>query len=254
MKNILIFAIISMAFVTSCSSDKDGGGDRGSEGKGGSMARFAIKGDYMYTVSVDSLKVFDISDPAVPRYFPNRNQRVGFDIETIFPMDEYLFIGARSGMYIYDISRPQFPEQLSEVTHFRSCDPVVAQGQYAYVTLNTNFFGCGATPNNVLQIYDVTNKQKPVLKREIRLNGPMGLGIDGDKLFVCDRGLKVYEITDEPQYVRQIDDLEEIEEVNIRAAYDVIPASGILILVAAEGLFQFDYTGETLKFVSKIEI
>ena len=217
------------------------------------MARFAIKGDFLYTVSTDSLKIFNIEDAAKPRHYPQRDLKVGFDIETIFPMDTLLFIGARSGMFVYDISEPRFPRRLSAVSHFRSCDPVVAQGNYAYVTLNTNFSGCGASPNNVLQIYDVSNPLKPELKKQLQLNGPTGLGIDGNKLFVCDRGLKVFNISD-PVNPRQIDDLAEIEEADVRAAYDVIPVDGLLILVAKEGLFQFDYTADGLKFVSRIII
>jgi hypothetical protein len=252
MKNILYLVIIVFLIVT-CS--KDGGGSDVSGGKGGSMARFAISddGSVLFTVSTDSLKVFNIEDAANPKYSDQRNLKVGFDIETVFPMDTLLFIGSRSGMYVYDISDPRFPMKLSEVRHIRSCDPVVAQDNYAYVTLNTNFSSCGQSANNVLQIYDVSKPLNPVLKRTIQLNGPTGLGIDGTKLFVCDKGLKVFNISD-PLNIKQIDDLVDIDEVNIRAAYDVIPVNGLLILVAKEGLFQFDYTGERLKFVSKIEI
>ncbi len=251
MKKILYLILLAVV-ATSCAADS--GSDSGSsEGKGGSMARFAIKNDILYTVSVDTLKLFDISDPANPKYSPERDLRAGFDIETVFPMNDMLFIGSRSGMYVYDISMPKFPTLLSEVRHIRSCDPVVAQGNYAYVTLNTNFSSCGNSTNNVLDIYDISNPVDPILKRTLSLNGPKGLGIDGNKLFVCDKGLKVFNVSD-PLNIRQIDDLAEIDEVNIRSSYDVIPVDGLLILVATEGLYQFDYTGEKLKFVSKIEI
>jgi hypothetical protein len=241
--------------VTSC-SDGDGGGDDGgglSEGKGGSMARFTVKGDYLYTVSSDTLKIFDITNAANPKYSPSRDIRVGFDIETIFPMDTLLFIGARSGMFVYDISEPRFPQRLSQVSHITSCDPVVAQGDYAYVTLNTNTTGCGRNINNVLNVYDVSKPLNPVLKKTVEMRGPTGLGIDGTKLFVCDAGLKIFDVSD-PLKIKQTDDSVDMEEVNIRAAYDVIPVNGLLILVAKEGLFQFDYSGEKLKYVSKIEI
>ena len=252
MKNILYLVFIAL-FISSCTKDGSGSDSSASEGKGGSMARFAIKGDMLYTVSTDSLKLFNIAEPENPRYSTQRNLRVGFDIETVFPMDTLLFIGSRSGMYVYDITEPRFPTLLSQVSHIRSCDPVVAQGKYAYVTLNTNFSSCGSSANNVLDIYDISSPLKPELKRTIQLNGPTGLGVDGQKLFVCDKGLKVFNISD-PLNIRQMDDLADIDEVNIRSAYDVIPVDGLLILVAGEGLFQFDYTGENLKFLSKIEI
>ena len=256
MKNFLFLFIVAL-LTASCA--KDGGiyesspsGDI-SSGKGGSMARFAIKGDVLYTVSSDSLKVFNIEDASNPKYAGERNLLAGFDIETVFPMDTLLFIGSRSGMYVYNITEPRFPMLMSQVQHFRSCDPVVAQGQYAYVTLNTNAVNCGFVPNNVLQIYDINTPANPVLKKEVSLRGPTGLGIDGSKLFVCDRGLKVFDISD-PLNIKQIDDLVDIDEVDIRETYDVIPVDGLLILVAKEGLYQFDYTGAGLKFVSKIEI
>jgi len=252
MKKVLYFVFVVL-LILSCSKDGGGGGDSNVSGKGGSMARFAISGDVLYTVSTDSLKVFNIEDAANPKYSDQRNLKVGFDIETVFPMDTLLFIGSRSGMYVYDIREPRFPTLLSQVSHLRSCDPVVAQDNYAYVTLNTNATNCGRTPNNVLDIYDISSPLKPVLKKTLQLNGPTGLGIDGTKLFVCDKGLKVFDVAS-PLNIRQIDDLADIDEVNVRSAYDVIPVNGLLILVAKEGLFQFDYTGDRLKFVSKILI
>ncbi len=251
MKKILYVTLIIVG-VISCAADSDSG-TGASEGTGGSMARFASKGDVLYTVSTDTLKIFNISEPANPKYFPERDLRAGFDIETVFPMNDMLFIGSRSGMYVYDITIPKFPVILSEVRHIRSCDPVVAQGNYAYVTLNTNFNSCGSSTNNVLDIYDIGDPLNPVLKQTVQLNGPMGLGIDGNKLFVCDKGLKVFNVSD-PINIRQIDDLAEIDEVNIRSSYDVIPVNGLLILIAKEGLYQFDYTGEDLKFMSKMEV
>jgi len=252
MKKILYFSLTILLF-TLANCNKESSDSGLSDGKGGSMARFTIKGDYLYTVSTDSLKIINIEDAAHPKYYPERDLKIGFDIETIFPMDTLLFIGARSGMYVYDIKYPQYPVRLSEVFHITSCDPVVAQDNYAYVTLNTIGRNCGAVPNNVLNIYDISNPLLPIRVKMLELNGPTGLGVDGNKLFVCDKGLKQFDITD-PVNTRQTGDIAEIDEVDIRAAYDVIPVDGLLILVAKEGLFQFDYTGPELKFVSKFEI
>ena len=72
-------------------------------------------------------------------------------------------------------------------------------------------------------------------------------------LIIFSSYIRVYDIAD-PENIQQTGDLAEIIEVDIRAAYDVIPVNGLLILVAKEGLFQFDYMGENLEFVSKIEI
>jgi len=251
MKQIISILIIASLFAA-CS--KDGGAEYSpSVGRGGSMARFTIVDNVLYTVSNKDLKVIGITDAADPKYYPERDVPVGFDIETIFPMDGSLFIGSRSSLYIYDISAPYFPLLLSQVGHLRSCDPVVAQGNYAYVTLNTNSVGCGGTSNNVLLIYNISDLKNPILEKTVQMFGPQGLGIDGDILFVCDIGLKVFDISD-PLNIRQISDLAGIGDVDVRAAYDVIPVDGLLILVAKEGLFQFDYSGSKLEFLSKITI
>jgi hypothetical protein len=220
-------------------------------GSGGSMARFAIQDDILYTVSADTLKLFDLSESAHPKYMSSKDQKIGSNIETVFPLDTLLFIGSQEGMYLYNIVRPKFPSPLGMVAHIRSCDPVVAQGHYAYVTLNTNNSWCGTSFNNVLQVYDISDPLLPVMERSLNLSGPQGLGIDGNKLFVCDRGLKVYDIS-QPQNPVWVDDLEELAETDVRTAYDVIPVNGLLILVSGEGLYQFDYTGDKLKFISKL--
>jgi hypothetical protein len=246
----------TMLLVASCSTDSNYSSENSSSsgGKGGSMARFCVVGDVLYTVDNKSLKIFNISDPKNPIFYEGRTQDLGFDIETIFPMDTLLFIGSQSGMHIYDISRPSFPQYLSIATHITSCDPVVAQGNYAYVTLNSNNIWCGRT-SNVLQIYDITNTQKPIFVKELSsgFTSPMGLGIDGNKLFICDKGLKVYDITD-PISPVWIDDLYSAGLYDVSNSYDVIPINGLLILVTSSGIYQLDYTGELLKLLSKIPV
>jgi hypothetical protein len=224
-----------------------------SVGKGGSMARFCIVGDFLFTVDQASLKTFDISDSKNPVFYQYRTQDLGFGIETIFPMDSLLFIGSQDGMYIFRISNRGFLQYLSTTAHIRSCDPVVAQENYAYVTLNSNSIGCGRS-SNVLQIYDITNLAEPQRVNEmIGFYSPMGLGIDGNKLFVCDVGLKVFDITDRT-LPKQVDDLHSVGLHNVSNAYDVIPLGNFLILVASSGIYQLDYTGESLRLLSKIEV
>lgn len=37
-------------------------------------------------------------------------------------------------------------------------------------------------------------------------------------------------------------------------SYDVIPLNGLLLLIADNGLYQFDYAGSKLSLVSKIDV
>jgi hypothetical protein len=255
-----IYGLIIVAatiFAASCSTDS-GSGDSfgntgGSEGKGGSMARFCIVGDILFTVDHSNLKSFDISEPENPNFLQSRTQNLDFGIETIFPVDSLLFIGSQTGMYIYKVSNRGLPQYLSVASHIYSCDPVVAQGNHAYVTLNSNNVGCGRN-SNLLQIYDITDIKNPELVKEMAgLSSPLGLGIDGDRLFVCDRGLKVFDISDRtsPEW---IDDLYNAIAYDVSDAYDVIPLNGLLILVASSGIYQLDYGNGALSLLSKIEV
>jgi len=77
-------------------------GGRSSTGTGGSMARFTIVGDYLYTLHMDSIVLVDVTVPEEPRLV-EEPVYVGWDIETVFPDGEELYIGSSTGMYIYDI-------------------------------------------------------------------------------------------------------------------------------------------------------
>jgi hypothetical protein len=253
--NLLILA--ATVFTLSCSdgSDSSSGGDSTGTGKGGSMARFCIVDNHLFTVDRTNLNMFDISKPEEPVFLSGRTQKLDFGIETIFPVDTLLFIGSQTGMHIFYVSRRGFPQYLSTATHIRSCDPVVAHEDCAYVTLNSNNVECGRT-TNVLQIYDITDLTRPELINElIGFTSPMGLGIDGirNRLFVCDQGLKMYDIANR-RLPEQIGDLHDAGIHNVSGAYDVIPLDGLLILVTSGGIYQLDYTGESLNLLSKIEV
>ena len=143
----------------------------------------------------------------------------------------YLFLGSRWGVYIYDITNHESPKQVSLYTHIYSCDPVVVSGDYAYATLNSSG-RCGRGLNQ-LDIIDISDKSNPFNVYTIEMESPKGLGISGDLLFVCDNGIKVYDISDPevPQFIRK-------ENLS---AFDVIPIDNLLIVVAQSGLYEYEF-------------
>ncbi len=234
------YLIVFAVSVLMLSCNKDAG--QGDTGTGGSMARFAIKGNYLYAVDHESLHSFDISQPAdVRRVY---DQYLGFGIETIFPTEEYLFIGARDGMHIFGLTNPDKPQRISFTRHFLANDPVVVNGDYAFVTLRSGLRFTNS--RNVLLIFDVSNPQNPQLVAEHEMAGPKGLGIDDDKLFICDDVLKVYSLTKGYE-------IDLIKSFDIQAV-DVIPKNNMLYIVAEDGLYQYSYEGENISFVSKITL
>ena len=198
----------------------------------GSMARFAVHGDYLYAVSNFSLKVFALSGNTVTN---GGEQYLNWNTETIFPYGQKLFLGTTSGLLIYDITNPAVPERLSSLNHVLGCDPVVVQWDYAYVTIrggNT----CGQDLS-LLDVVDVSNPAQPRLKVSYGMQSPYGLGIDGDVLFVCDEGLKVFDASDPLLIGGRL--LKHFTGIN---GFDVIPYNHTLILIGSDGLYQYDYS------------
>jgi len=208
-------------------------------GIGGSMARFTIVGDYLYTVDDYLMHIFDITAPENP--VAGNTIDLGWGIETIFPFKSNLFIGSRSGMSIYNINIPEQPEFMSTVQHITTCDPVVANDEYAFVTLRSDNVNnwCGNASTNQLDVIDITDVANANLLHVYNMTGPYGLGLDGNTLFVTegDDGLKIFDVSD----VSKIDQnmIQHLQGFN---AYDVIPFNGTLILTGEDGLYQFDYT------------
>lgn len=216
-------------------------------GQGGSMARFALINDYLYTVSDYDLNVFNINNSANPSFVSK--VQVDWRVETIYPFKEKLFIGSNNGMFIYNIeSSPANPTKLGEFTHVRACDPVIADDTFAYVTLHSGTECLGYTNQlDVVKLNDLTNSE---LVKTYSMTSPHGLSKDGNLLFICDGtdGLKVYDAADvmNIQLVKQINNLE---------TYDVIASGNIALVVAVDGLYQFDYSNiNNIHFLSKLSI
>jgi len=249
MKNIIklsLFVLLAMASVR-CAQDNAAAAI--STGVGGSLARFTIVGNYLYTVDFQTLSVFNISNPAEPE-LKNKIQ-VGNGVETIFPLNNWLFLGTNSGMFIYQIDNQGVPQLVSNYQHITSCDPVVANENYAYVTLRAarcNIANPGAA--DLLEIIDISDPKNPTLITSYNMSEPRGLGLDGNILFVCDgnQGVKVFDVTDPVQ-------IKEISQLNDIVANDVIVLNGLLLVVGPDNIYQYDYSDvNNIRQVSKITI
>jgi len=215
-------------------------------GKGGSMARLTIYGSYMYSVDRTNLQTFDISNPSDPKPWAKVN--IGWNIETIYPFKDKLFIGSMTGMFIYDVSTPWNPVLIGQFIHARACDPVVADEEYAYVTLRTGT-RCGGAQNQ-LDVLDIRDLTKPKLLKSYPMQEPAGLGIDGINLFICDgiAGLKIFDRT-KPLGLKLLSWTSNLH------TYDIIPMGSYALVVGDDGLYQYDYTDpKNIVLLSKIPI
>jgi len=211
----------------------------------GSMSRFAVYEDYLYVVNSGILKVFSLYENTVIKV---HEQYVGWNVETIFPYNDKLFLGTTTGMLIFGLSNPALPNHLSSMWHVLGCDPVVVQGNWAYVTIrggNT----CGQNLS-LLNVIDISDPAAPVQRASYNMKEPYGLGIDGNRLFVCDQGLMVFDATN-PITVGT----KQIKHFGSIKGFDVIPYKGILMLIGNDGLFQYDYSDiNNIKELSSIKV
>jgi hypothetical protein len=217
-------------------------------GVAGSTSRFTIASNRLYTLDSYFLDVVDVSIPTQP--VSKTEIQVSWMAETLFPLGETLFMGTRSGMFIFDLKNPDLPNQIGKYEHIYSCDPVVVEGDYAYVTLR-NGNACQGTTNQ-LEIIDIKNPSSPSLLKTYPMTNPHGLGIDEGTLFICDGtdGLKVYDASD----INALDSHQLAHYKDI-TALDIIPFKDIAMVVASDGLYQYDYSDvKKIKLLSKITI
>ena len=146
------------------------------------------------------------------------------------------------------LSNPVAPVREGSVAHFTACDPVVADDNYAFVTLRAGT-SCQGT-NNQLDVINVQNVMSPWLVKTYGLTNPHGLAKDGDLLFICDGtdGLKVYNTSN-------VFSLQLIDRVKNIETYDVIAWNNKLLVVAKGGLYQYDYSNpSSLSLISKMTV
>jgi hypothetical protein len=217
-------------------------------GVGGSLARFIIYGDYFYGLNQTDMQVVNISEPFNP--VAGAKLQLQRMVETVFIDSSNLFIGTQTGMLIYSLAQPSSPSYITAYDHFQSCDPVVVQDNMAYITMRAGN-NCGNF-QNAMDVVDLHVITSPQLVRSYPMTEPYGVGIDNKKLFVCDgsAGLKVYDASDP----LRIDEHLVTTFTGLKAT-DVIPYNGILILLAEDGIYQYNYTDiNNLQLLSKINI
>ena len=203
---------------------------------GSSMARFMLNDRHLHLIAhpwmlktvdiekADNMSVVDSTD--VPR-----------NMETLFLLGSKMFIGTTTGMLIFDVTDATNPRYVSSYDHITACDPVVANGDYAYVTLRT---GTRCTNGqNLLEVIDISSIENPYLVKSYPMYNPHGLGIDGDLLFVCDgdAGLKIFDKSDPLDIINN-----KLAHYPDFFAFDVIPFEGVLMLIGKDGITQYSYS------------
>lgn len=232
MKNKLYILFALVIIIAGCieSGSNIGPGFDSGVSQGGSTAKFATTGTNLYVIDQFVLNTYDISEEKNIRFL----NTISFNtqqLETIFPFGNYLFLGSTSGVHIVDISNPSSPFYLSEFQHVLSCDPVVTDGAFAYVTLRSGNF-CGQSDDE-LQILDLADISNPQLIARYSLTSPKGLAINNGILYVCDNGIRIFDVSNKSQ-------IRELKYIPNIPANDVIYYNDRILVTADNGFYQFD--------------
>ncbi len=227
--------ILSLLVVCLCGCSKDSNtsnaNSANSVGTGGSLAKFIIVGNYLYIADVTAVKVYDISNNGAPA--EKEPVPAAWGIETIFSYDNNLFLGASNGMYVYSLADPSKPALIGQAQHFRSCDPVVANDSFAFVTLRGNE-RCGPAVDG-LYTYNIQDVTNPVLLYTLEMSTPSGLALNGKLVYVCrqDNGMSIVDVTNASNPM--------IKKTLTDAVFeDVIVYDKLLICYVSTGLRLYD--------------
>ena len=117
------------------------------------------------------------------------------------------------------------------------CDSVkkILENDLAYVTIYSGNF-CGQT-SDVLIIVDVKDVYHPREVVTYAMTKPKGLGIDNGILFLCDDGLKIFKATNPQTIIAN-----QLAHYKGMDGFDVIPFDNVLMMIAEDGLYQYDYS------------
>jgi len=247
----LIFVFICSLFIFSCADDIGQSLDNGSSSAAsGSYANMLVVNNHLYAVNDEELISYQIS--ADDELIEIDRKNLGFGIESMFHRAGVLFIGSTERLYIFSITDSGVPEEESrtDYSQFQGdnssgfsinwdvdfSDPVVVEGDIAYVTLASNNSN-GISGPNELRLYNIIDLQNPILINTEQMIEPKGLAIDDGILFLCEanNGLKILNVEDSNEII-------ELYHFDGFRATDVIVNKGVLLVVGPGQLYEFDYS------------
>ena len=247
MKNNIALILFCCITLVACEKSSESNNVSGSTTiSNGSLTRFITYANSLYLVDNSSLKVFSLSNPGTPVFV--KSVPVGFNIETIFVLQDKLLIGSNNAIFIYSVTNPDNPTLVSRFNYFiPGRDPVVAQDSVAYST--TRNFGTNTGGN--LNIVNIKNLSNPLPVSTLPLQNPYGLAINGSALYVCEgaNGLKVFNRTNAYNIVlaKTISNLGE-------TFYDIIVDGNLMICYIESGVALFDVSNKLDPvFISKLK-
>jgi hypothetical protein len=220
-----------------------------SNGAIGTVNRIAEHNGYVYVIGKSRLSIFS----SAGSFELMGQMNIGWDIETVYPKGNRLFIGTQNSMEVYNLSNPVEPAFEGSYWHPTSCDPVLPVSENtAYVSLRSGDFASCPGDTNALLVLNIDSNFGQVTQiQSFTLNSPYGMTIKGNRLFVGEgaNGLAVFDASD-PRNLSLINIDRSIE------AYDIIPhptRSDLILIAGPDGFSQYEIkASDVFLFVSNV--
>jgi len=212
-------------------------------GIAGSLTRFNVTGNYLYCIDNSTIHSFNIGQQ---KPLKQSDVPIGFGIETIYSSNNNLFLGTTTGVLIYSLSNPALPAYINKMQHVRTCDPVITDGVYSFLTLRGGS-PCGGFTNQ-MDVLDVKDLNNVSLIKSYPLNNPYGLGMDNKYIFICDDGygVRIFDRYD-------IKNMVEKNKISVENPRDIIVLNQILLIMTDKNIVQYDFSDiNNVQFISKL--
>jgi len=118
-------------------------------GIGGDFDSIVVFGDYAYTLCGSSFYVFDVSNPALPRYHASIFIDINYLLD-VYVSGHYAYVTGMYGLWIIDISTPDNPAIVGAYHTEKDAWSVYVKNNHAYL-------GC----SDGLHVVDVSDKSNP---------------------------------------------------------------------------------------------
>ncbi len=247
-----ILIIISLASSTGCKKALESPLQFDSlDQSGGNLARFTIIGNYLCVVNGGALKVYNIQDPANPVHIGDVGPGATILSLRTFK-DSLLVIGILTNasssysLNLYSFKNTPSIQLTGSLTSSQAEDPFTYKNNDILTTSRNGPGPSYYVPYSQLCVYDIKNLYRPDYTIHQNIYTPLDLSADGNNLFVCDSGLKVFDITDLSKIAMK-------KHFNIEAQ-NVLSNSSNLTILGTTGLFQYRYASDTINLLSKINI
>ena len=241
-----LLLMAGIMLLTGCSKESTTTYTSSPTGISGSLSRFTIIGNRLFCLDGNTLKTFDITNGGQPVLLSTIE--LSTEPESIFTYQNFLLLGTTSGMLIYNAG--DHPTYISTYEHVVSCDPVVADNGYAFVTLR-NTTNCRHTAEaSRLEVISLANMSTPEQVAQLNMMDPYGLAVNDTLLFVADEDLHVQVISisnrTEPYFLKTL---------TLMGARDVIALPNHLLVMAEKKLAQYDYSNvQNIQLISQIDL